>query len=383
MQKYDVIIIGAGAAGLTAARVATERGRNVAVFDLGATPARKVMVSGGGRCNITNAAAAHDRYFGKNPDFVRSALARVTPGDILQWCAGHGIDVTEKSVGQYFCIQGAAAVVNALVNDACRAKIYTNAQITDIIKNDDGFIITNNNTRFIATSVIIATGGVSFPTLGVSDFGYRIAKQFGHAIIPPRPALCPIVMQDAMPALAGIAMPVEIKIGKQSFSDSMLFTHTGLGGPAIYRATVRDGAEFTINMVPGLDAGVWLRQQKRENGRRNLGATLACVLPTRVALWIAGGDAPRNIADIRDAELDIIADKISNMRITKFKYHSMAGAEVTRGGVDTDNVSSKTMESKLMPGLFFAGEALDVAGDLGGFNLHWAWASGTVAGQNA
>ncbi len=383
MKKYDVIVIGAGAAGLTAARAALARGRNVAIFDMGTTPARKVMASGGGRCNITNAAATYDRYFGKNPDFVRSALARVRPGDILDWATQNNIGITEKAAGQYFCTNGAGAVVDALIRDVRGADIYTDTPVTAVTKPADTFVINTKRGDFGAPSLVIATGGVSFPTLGVSDFGFRVAKQFGHRIVPPRPALCAIVTGAVPSEMAGIALPVEIDVDGEKIVDSMLVTHHGLGGPAIYRATVRNANEFHINMLPGVDVAQWLREQKRTSGRRSLGNVLGAKLPTRIATWIAGDLRDKNIADIRDVDIVQMGRRISDFHITEFKYHGMAAAEITRGGVDTHDVSSKTMESKIVTGLFFAGEVLDIAGDLGGFNLHWAWASGRIAGENA
>lgn len=386
MKTYDIVIIGCGAAGLAAAGAALVRGRSVAIIDMGERPARKVAASGGGRCNFTNAAAARDRYFGGNPDFVRGALARVTPADILDWAATHKIKPVEKAAGQYFCATGAADVVAALMHDAMAADIFLNTHVTDAIFNDDCFTITGDGHQYRAKSLIVATGGLSFPALGVSDAGYIIAKKFGHKIVPVRPALCAMAVPAFSPELAGISMRAEITVGRNSVCDDMLFTHFGIGGPAAYRASLFDmpGGEMHINLVPDVDAMQWLRDAKQKSGRRTISAVLATRMPTRLAKWIAGDDM-RHIADYKDSEITAIANKISNIVIpsNQVKYHGMQSAEVVRGGVSTDAVSSKTMESKLRPGLFFAGEVLDIAGDLGGFNLHWAWASGRIAGQNA
>lgn len=381
LYNYDTIIIGAGAAGLSAAGVLSARGRRVAVFDLGNTAGRKIMASGGGRCNITNAAVKFDRYFGQNPEFVRSAICRVTPNDILEWAENHNIKLTEKAAGQYFCLDGAAAVMDALIYDAGDADFIFNTPINEIIKKDGVFIV-NGRT---AKTVIVATGGISFGALGVSDAGYKIAKDFGHKIIPVRPALCALSFLGAPKDLAGISMSVVLTIGKNKVCDSLLFTHFGIGGPAAYRASLYNiNSGINIDFAPGIDVLKLLRDAKQTQGRKNIATILGNVIPSRVAKWFANGDN-RNIADIKDVDLEKIAKCISGFFIPgdTIKYHGMASAEVVRGGVDTNQISSKTMESKLCPGLFFAGEVLDVAGDLGGFNLHWAWASGRVAGENA
>lgn len=386
MQKYDVIIIGGGAAGLTAARECAMAGRRTAVLDMGDTPARKVAVSGGGRCNITNMAAARDRYFGDNPDFVRSALAAVRPDDILNWAARHHLELNEKAAGQYFCNQGAAAVVRALTNDIVNVKLYRNTPVHDVDKDGDVFIVRTPEGDMTADNLIVATGGISYANLGISDLGYQVAKKFGHKIIPPRPGLVALDT-DAFPVeLAGISIDVAIHIGRRNcVSDAMMFRHHGIGGPAAYRASLYDlGGGITIDMMPGGDALQLLRDAKKSTPRRGLANVLGQLFPSRLAAWLCNNET-RNIADIRDIILVQIADKIHNFFIPAdhIKRAAFTGAEVTFGGVSTTDISSKTMESKLCPGLFFAGEVLDITGDLGGFNLHWAWASGTVAGRNA
>ena len=231
----------------------------------------------------------------------------------------------------------------------------------------------------------MATGGITFPALVTSDIGYKIAKSFGHRIVPIRPALCAIKTDMFSSDLAGISIPVDVSVAGESFSDSLLFTHSGVGGPAIYRATVRNNdSDIIINLMPGMDTFELLRTARRTTGRKSVPTILSEYIPLRVARWIVRDAADKNIADLRDVTLRQIAAHINRIIIPRdaYKYHGTPSAEVTRGGVATDAVSSKTMESKLRPGLFFAGEVLDIAGDLGGFNLHWAWASGTVAGQN-
>lgn len=384
MKVYDVIIIGAGAAGLSAAAAATKRGKNVAILDIGNTPARKVLISGGGRCNFTNEFVAVDKYFGKNPNFVQSAISRITPRDILTWAQEHKIKWVEKNPGQYFCSTNAKDIVTALLNDAAKADLLLNSTVTNISFDSDKFYIYTALNKFCAHSIIVATGGLSFQTMGVSDIGYKIAKQFGHKIIPVRPALCAIQTKDIFPAeFAGISINVEITIGKTKIKDSMLFTHFGIGGPAIYKATVRDFNDIYINLLPDIDVYEFLRKAKHNLGRRSVASILSEKLPIRVSKWVCNDT--KNIADYKDIELQALSERINNVIIPKnnIKLHNLQSAEVVRGGVDTSDVSSKTMESKKQPKLFFAGEVLDIAGDLGGFNLHWAWASGRIAGENA
>ncbi len=381
-NTFDVVIIGCGAAGLTAARTALARGRRVCIIDMGPAPARKVAASGGTRCNFTNADANRNRYFGENPDFVRGALARFSPADVLDWARDHGIKWVEKAPGQYFCADGAGVILDALLHDARGANIVMNTTVTGVSHTDGVFTIATNRGEYFAKSVIVASGGISFPDLAVSDIGYKIARTFGHKIVSPRPGLCAIATDVFSSELAGISIPVQIHVGKSVIDDSMLFTHFGIGGPAVYRATVRDaGGDMFIDMAPGIDILSILRAAKKSDGRKNIASVLTAYLPARVARWIAGDDT-RRIADVRDADLQNIDGRIKRAIIPHggYKYHGLRSAEVTRGGVSTDEVSSKTMESKLQPGLFFAGEVLDIAGDLGGFNLQWAWASGAVAG---
>ena len=381
MKKYyDVIIIGAGAAGLSAGAAAIARGLSIAIFDMGASPARKVLASGGGKCNITNTAATRDRYFGQTPDFVRGALSRVSPHDILNWAKNHKIKLYEKTPGRYFCTDGAGVVVDALMRDVRDADIFYDTHIDSVAKTDMGFMVNN----IICKNLIVATGGISFATLGVSDAGYKIAKQFGHKIIPPRPGLCALATPDIPPELAGISINAKIKIGRAVVQDDLLFTHFGIGGPATYRASLYDiNSGMHINLIPDMDVLEILKNTKKTNGRKTVAGVLGQYLPARIAKWIAGNNT-RNIADVRDAELGRIAERATNFHIRgdKIKYHTMASAEVTFGGINTHDISSKTMESKLCPGLYFAGEIMDITGDLGGFNLQWAWASGRVAGNN-
>ena len=383
MNKYDVIIIGAGAAGLSAAATATNHGRRVLVLDMGGHPARKVAVSGGGRCNITNMAADASRYFGKNPNFVRGAIARVSPRDILNWMESHNLRYTEKAPGQYFCASSAMDVVKALIKDASNADIKYNHVVKSVEKQNNEFIVGASDTTYISKSLIVASGGTSFGVHGVSDVGYKIAKHFDHKIIPIRPALCAMAIDNLGSELMGISIDCEITVGREKICDALLFTHFGIGGPAVYRASVRDISDgLVINMCPGVNVYELLRAAKHTNGRRNITTILSEHIPMRLARYFAADDT-RNVADVRDVEIKNIADALHKFKIAgnDIRLHNLASAEIVRGGVSTDFISSKTMESKICSGLFFAGEVMDISGDLGGFNLHWAWASGRIAGQ--
>ena len=385
MKKYDVIIIGAGAAGLAAAAMTTARGRRTAILDMGPHPARKVRVSGGGRCNITNMAAGRDRYFGNNPDFVRGAIARVTPTDILEWARRHQLHPAETDPGRYFCDAGAAAVVDALIHDAAGADIYYDTPVTSVTSTDSGFIVQTTHGPYGAARLIVATGGVSYPNLGVSDIGYRVAKQFGHRVCPPRPGLVAMNTKMFSSQLAGISMPVDIRIGRAVVSDAILMTHNGIGGPAAYRASLYDLTDgIQIDFCPGIDIAEFIRSARLQNGRRTLAGILGTQIPVKMAKWLAGDTGPKNIADMTRDDIAAVATRVNRFAIPHdaISRAPLTGAEVTFGGVDTRDISSKTMESKLTPGLFFVGEVLDVTGDLGGFNLHWAWASGRIAGQS-
>jgi len=385
MKKYDVIIIGGGAAGLSAARAALSNGRSVLVFDMGDKPARKVLASGGGRCNFTNMAANYDRYFGKNPEFVRSAIAKVKPSDILDWVKKHNLEYVEKAPGQFFCSTKSWDIVSALLADTKGAEIILNSTVLNVEKQNDEFTVSTQNSNYYCKSIIITTGGISYPALDVSDFGYIVAKQFGHKIVPIEPGLVGLKTQIFSPDLSGISLSVEIKIDKKIISDSLLFTHFGIGGPAAYRASMFDlNNDFHINFLPKINVYDLLTHAKKTDGKKLISTLLSFYLPSKFAKWICS-DTNKNIADYKDSEISIIAQDVNDFIIPsgELKRLGLQNAEVVKGGVSTDFISSKTMESKLCPGLFFAGEVLDIAGDLGGFNLHFAFASGLTAGSYA
>lgn len=381
MKIFDTIIIGAGAAGLMAAIQLTQRKKSILILDMGDNPARKVAISGGGNCNFTNMRADHTHYFGKNPRFVMSALSQFSPRDTLNWVKSHDIEYVEKEPGRYFCKNGANEIVNGLLCDIGNTPIKYNTNVIDLEKTGDIFVMKTDNGVFNALSVIVATGGVSYPHLGVSDIGQKIAKKFGHKIEPVRPALCAIKTKSFGTDLAGISLPVEITVGKQKIADNLLFTHFGIGGPAVYRATVINSKEMVINFAPEIDAFETLKNAKQKNGKKSVSNIIATILPNKLAHFLC--DDTRNIADIRDSELKQIANTINHFEINDGTAIGFQSAEVMIGGISTDKISSKTMESALCAKLYFVGEVLDVAGDLGGFNIQWAFSSGFVAGNNA
>lgn len=381
MKNYDVIIIGCGASGLMAGAQLKQRKKSFLIIDMGDAPARKVAISGGGRCNFTNSRADWSHYFGKNPRFVCSALAQWTPKDTLDWVRAHKIAVYEKEPGRYFCKNGADDIVNALLHDIGDTDIKYNTTVKDIEKIDDKFIIYTNQGEFSTNAIIIATGGMSYPHLGVSNIGHVIAKKFGHKIEPIRPALCAIKTKKFTTDLAGISLPVEIKINKKKIMDDLLFTHFGIGGPAVYRATLFGSQKITINFAPDVDVFEFLHNAKIKNGKRTASNVLGEVLPAKLARFLC--DDTRRIADLRDIDLKQIATKVNNFEIDDASAIGMQSAEVTMGGISTNKISSKTMESQICNGLYFTGEVIDVTGDLGGYNIQWAFSSGFVAGLNA
>jgi len=381
MQTFDTVIIGCGAAGLMAAAQLVRRKKSVAIIDMGNNPARKVAISGGGNCNFTNLRADYTHYFGKNPRFVMSALAQFSPRDTLNWAMAHNIKYIEKEPGRYFCKNGADDFLSALLHDATGAQIKYDTNVIDIEKSNDIFTVKTTNGDYYSQSVIIATGGISYPHLKVSNIGHMIAKKFGHKVEPPRPALCAIKTKSFDSTLAGVSLPVEIIVNKHKIDDNLLFTHFGIGGPAIYRATLINPKEMIINFAPNIDAFELLKGAKQTNGKKSVVGVISTILPNKLARFLC--DDLRNIADICDKELKQITTKINHFEIMDGTAIGFQSAEVTFGGVSTDKISSKTMESQLCSGLFFAGEVLDITGDLGGFNIQWALSSGHTAGLNA
>ncbi len=378
----DVIVIGAGAAGMMCALTAGRRGRRVLLLDHADEPGKKILISGGGRCNFTNLGTQPDNFLSGNPHFVKSALARYTPQDFLALVDAHGIAWHEKTLGQLFCDGSARAIVQMLV-DECKAagvEIRLQAQITGVAR-PDRFVVEAGSEIWSSETLVLATGGLSIPKLGATGFAYACAAQFGLAVITPRPALVPFTV-PGIPPLSGVSLPVLACCGGQAFAEAMLFTHRGLSGPAILQISSywHDGREISLDLLPHSDADV-LRARKRARPRAGVRAALGELLPARLAdALLPSALASGAIADVADDALQTLAASLKDWRVTPAGTEGFAKAEVTAGGVDTNALSSRTMEARAVPGLFVIGEAVDVTGWLGGYNFQWAWASAAAAG---
>jgi len=394
MRHFDAIILGGGAAGLMCAGVASKRGLRVAVLEKASKPGKKILISGGGRCNFTNLGAGPANFLSQNPHFAKSALARYTPADFVELVEKHRIAWHEKTLGQLFC-DGSAQQIVAMLLDECGpgVDVICGADIRAVVKDGDEFAVScgpsdtlGQGQSFSTPRLVIATGGPSIPKMGASDFAYRLARQFGLKVVEPRPALVPLTLGSdelLFRELSGVSAPVRARAGKASFEEAALFTHRGLSGPAILQVSSywRHGEEVAIAFLPAA-ATDWLLAAKRDRPRAGLKSVLRDHLPDRLADALA---ARLGI----DAELGNVADKAlrsAAARLADWRFHpngteGFAKAEVTAGGVSTDELSSRTMETPRVPGLFVIGEAVDVTGWLGGYNFQWAWASGVAAGQ--
>lgn len=390
-QPFDVIIIGAGAAGLMCAIEAGKRGRSVVVLDKADKPGRKILISGGGRCNFTNLFASPDHFLSGNRHFCKSALSRYTQWDFIAFMDDADIGWHEKTRGQLFCDDKAPAVVNMLLEHCEEASVDIRCQ-HDItaIKHAGHFEVTTTQGTFHAASLVIATGGPSIPRMGSSDFGIQIARQFGLHSIPFKPALVPFTFdQQLLDALirelSGLATDAVVSCNDHRFHEGILFTHRGLSGPAMLQISSywNKGDSINIDLLPGEDAMAWLQQEKQQSPRKTLTGVINAKLPKRLAEKLAQFHHWPNghLADLSDKALGAVAENLTNWRLTPSGTEGMRTAEVCLGGVDTDELSSKTLESKKVKGLYFIGETVDVTGHLGGYNFQWAWASGWCAGQ--
>ena len=388
-MKKDVIVIGAGAAGLMCAIEAGKRGRSVLVLDHAGSIGQKIRVSGGGRCNFTNIHMTPDKYLSRNPHFCKSALARFSPHDFISMLEKYLIEYYEKEKGQLFCKRNSLEVLRMLQEEAKRADVEMRlkCKISDVRK-EDCFTVFANQGLFESESLVIATGGLSFPDLGATGIGYHIARQFGLNVTPLGPGLVPFEYNrndmKILSALSGISLPVRVLCRNMGFQGEMLFTHRGLSGPAILQASSywmqRD--VLKIDLLPASDALEIFRA--RHSSRIEMHNLLAELFPKRFAsTWCDLHVRSKPLCQYTDKELIGIASQLHNWEIRPKGTQGYKKAEVTLGGVATEELSSKTMESKQVPGLYFAGEVIDVTGQLGGYNLHWAWASGYVAGQYA
>jgi len=384
-QDFDVVVIGAGAAGLFCAGVAARRGQRVLVLDHGEEPGQKILISGGGRCNFTNMKVGAENFISANPHFCKSALAGFTPRDFIALVERYGIAYHEKTLGQLFCDGSARQILDMLLDLCAGVELRLGASVQDI-SHDGAFVLETSRGRVAARNLVIATGGLSIPKLGATGFAYEVAKRFGHSVVPPRPALVPLTFgpQDIswMQALAGVSAPVRISAGKRRFEENLLFTHRGLSGPAVLQISsyLAPGAAFDVDFYPGTRAEDALLDAKARRPKAALKTVLAEHLPARLAAHFAGAD-DRNMADLPDKFLRTLGGQLNRLVLTPTGSEGFAKAEVTAGGVDTSDLASKTCESRKVPGLFFIGEAVDVTGWLGGYNFQWAWASGHAAGQ--
>ncbi|WP_138379270.1 NAD(P)/FAD-dependent oxidoreductase [Luteithermobacter gelatinilyticus] len=394
-EPYDVIIIGAGAAGLMCAREAGKRDRRVLLLEQAAKPGEKIRISGGGRCNFTNIYASDFQggmmpYLSQNPRFCISALKRYRPEDFIALVDSYGIAWHEKTLGQLFCDESSKQIIDMLLTECRIADVTLQTETTvDYIEKRDGlFHLSTTRGDFTSPALVIATGGPSIPKMGASPFGYRIAEQFGLNVIPPRPALVPLTfsgpLKDKLATLAGVSVNAEVQFGKTVFRDALLFTHRGLSGPAILQISSywREGRPIRINMAPDTDITAMLREAKESHPRQELATILAEYLPRRLARFICeeSGISGR-LADLSHKKLDHVARMIQDWQVLPNGTEGYRTAEVTLGGVDTDELSSRTFECKKIKGLYFIGEVVDVTGHLGGYNFQWAWASGHACGQ--
>lgn len=391
MKRSDVIIIGAGAAGLMCAVEAAKRGRNTLVLDHADAPAEKIRISGGGRCNFTNLGCSPANFLSQNPHFCKSALKRYGVQDFIDLVNRHKIKWHEKTLGQLFCDDSAKQIIQMLLDECALAgaDITLNTAIEKIEKMDGGYRLLTNRGSFECESLVIATGGPSIPKMGATGFGYEVAKQFGLNVIPPRAGLVPLTFDVDILAqtkdLSGIGIdPATVQCGKIKFNEAVLFTHKGISGPAILQISSywRGGDDIIINLAPQHDMLKILKDARGNQPRKILHNILGDYLPQRLAERIAensGFDQP--MADLSDKKLQIIADRINRWTVKPNGSEGYRTAEVALGGVDTDELSSKTFESKKSPGLYFIGEVVDVTGWLGGYNFQWAWSSGWCCGQ--
>ncbi|WP_312346619.1 NAD(P)/FAD-dependent oxidoreductase [Stenotrophomonas acidaminiphila] len=391
-QHCDVLVIGAGAAGLMCALTAGQRGRVVQVIDHANKPGKKILMSGGGRCNFTNTGTTAANFISANPHFCKSALARYTPADFIAMVERHRIAWHEKELGQLFCDISSKLIVRMLLDECQQAavRIRTDCAVEGIERGADGFRVRTGHGLFHCASLVIASGGLSIPSMGASGFGYEVARQFGHAVLPTRAGLVPLTLsgrhQERLADLSGVALPVEARCNGQAFRNFMLLTHRGISGPAILQISSywQPGDDLRLDLLPGHDALQWLRGMKRERGASELRTVLAEVMPKRMAQRLCEHWLPdRPVRQLDEPQLKQAAALLADFPLVASGTEGYRTAEVTLGGVDTRHVSSSTLESRQVPGLYFVGEVLDVTGWLGGYNFQWAWASGHAAGQAA
>ena len=390
MTELDVIIIGAGASGLMCAIEAGKRGRQVTVLDHANKAGKKILMSGGGRCNFTNYSIEPDNFISNNTHFCKSALSRYTQWDFLALITRYQIPYHEREHGQLFCNDSAKDIQTMLLSECINAgvKVQLNTSIDTIELHADRFYLNTNQGSFKSKSLVIATGGLSIPKMGATPFGYKIAEQFGIPVIPTRPGLVPLTLQpedkDLFSPLSGIAVPCIISNKQRSFKENLLFTHRGLSGPAVLQISSywHSGEEVTINLLPAVNLDSELKLKRQQKIKSLLKTILDIYLPKRLLNCLLPEELLNtSLQDISDRQIILIADYLHNWTIKPNGTEGYRTAEVTVGGVDCESISSKTMESKQVSGLYFIGEVLDVTGWLGGYNFQWAWSSAWCAGQ--
>ena len=386
----DVIVLGGGAAGLMCALTAARRGRRVLVLERSEKIGKKILISGGGRCNFTNREVRSENYISENPHFSRSALARYTPNDFIALVETHGIAYHEKKLGQLFC-DGSARDIVAMFERELRengVRIMCNTGDAEVRQADDGWVVSVAGTEYGAASLVVATGGLSIPKMGATDFGLRLARRVGHRIVPTRPALVPLTFNERerslFESLSGVSMDAEVRCGSASFRENILFTHKGVSGPAILQISSywSEDQGVHLDLLPDPSAAHILEQNARS--AKDMKNVLSLALPRRFAeLWCDLHSLNRPAVQMNEKERAALESQLHDWEIHPSGTEGYAKAEVTAGGVDTRELSSKTMESARAPGLYFIGEVVDVTGWLGGYNFQWAWASGHAAGMHA
>ena len=391
-EKCDVLILGAGAAGMMCAIRAGQRARSVIILDHAKAPGEKIRISGGGRCNFTNIHAGPKNYVSQNPHFAKSALARYTPRDFLDLVEKHKIAWHEKTLGQLFCDDSAKDIIRMLLTEmqAVAAKLRLQTEIT-LVEGmaTGGFRVATSQGSIEAKSLVIATGGKSIPKMGSTGFAYKLAEQFGLSLVEPRPGLVPLTLDPAqlerLSPLAGVAVPADVSHGKTTFREALLFTHRGLSGPSILQVSSywREGDSIRLKLEPDQDIAEKLRAAKKANGKQSAQTALGEILPKRLAQYLVEQSGlTSHLADLSDKALMALAASAQDWQIRPSGSEGYRTAEVTLGGVDTGHLDSKSMQAKAVPGLYFIGEAVDVTGWLGGYNFQWAWASGYAAGES-
>ncbi|WP_462157455.1 BaiN/RdsA family NAD(P)/FAD-dependent oxidoreductase [Pseudoalteromonas sp. GB56] len=392
MIKKDVVIIGAGAAGLMCAAQAGYRGRDVVVVDMGKKPGRKILISGGGRCNFTNENASPENYLCTNPHFVKSCLSRYTQRDFIDLVDRHGLQYHHKTLGQLFCDNSAQDIVDILMTECewAGVSVQLRSEVISVEKTEQGYIVTTGTHTYECESLVVASGGLTMPKLGATPIGYKIAEQFGLKVLPTMAALVPFTLhqhdKDRFDGLSGISVDclVSSECGTQ-FRENILFTHRGLSGPAILQISSfwRAGQAVSINLLPTLNITEWLEQQRQQSAQKSLKNALATILPKRFVEMLHDTQAipDANINQLTHGQIAALHDYLHNWQIKPNGTEGYRTAEVTLGGVDTDELSSKTFEAKKAPGLYFIGEVTDVTGWLGGYNFQYAWSCGFACGQ--